>query len=209
MFRPFLALLPILALCSACTATKVLMHSTESDPVALPSGEYHLDPHHWSITFDVDHLGYSRFVMRFDRADAKLDFDAANPERSHLSVTIKAASIDSNVSELDDLLRSDSLLDSAHYPEIRFTARELHRTGKNTGEMMGDLTLLGKTQPVSVMVTFNGGAANPITGDDSLGFSAHAQFDRASFGLSKWYPAVGNQINVAIQAEFIKPQVKN
>ena len=68
--------------------------------------------------------------------------------------------------------------------------------------MDGDLTIHGVTQPVTLDVTFNGGAPNPLTGHHTLGFSATGHFSRAAFGLVHWYPAVGNEIRVRIEAEF-------
>jgi len=188
--------------CASCTAVKVVTHSTSSDPIDAPAGAYHLDPHHWSVTFDVDHLGYSRFVMRFDRVSADLDFHPDDPARSKLTARIAAASLDTNVSELDELVRGPDLLDSERYPEIVFVSRELHPTGKNTGEMTGDLTIHGETRPVTLAVTYNGGAPNPLTGRYTLGFTATGHFSRSDFGLSHWYPAVGREIRVSIEAEF-------
>lgn len=197
-------LLPIglLLLLSACSAARVLTHSVNDDPVAAPSGHYRLDPHHASVTFDLDHLAYSRFVLRFDRLQAELDFHPEAPEQSRLVATIEAASIDSNVAELDTQLRAEAMLDVAHYPEIRFASTSLRRIGKQEGEMTGDLTIAGRTRPVTLEVTFNGAAPNPLSGAPTLGFSAKGAFDRADFGLLQWYPAVGNRINLRIEAEF-------
>jgi len=190
--------------CASCTAVKVVTHSTSADPIDAPSGLYHVDPHHWSVTFDVDHLGYSRFVMRFDRMDGDLDFHADDPGSSSMTARIAAASLDTNVAELDELVRGPDLLDAERYPEIRFVSRQLLVTGKNTGEMSGDLTIHGETRPVTLAVTFNGGAANPLNDKYTLGFAATGHFDRSSFGLSRWYPAVGREIRVTIEAEFEK-----
>ena len=209
MLRRFLAIGAIALSCGSCTAVKVLTHSTTDDPVELPSGAYQLDPHHWSVTFDVDHFGYSRFVMRFDRAKADLDFNAASPEQSRVKVAIDAASIDTNVAELDALVKSDALLEAEKYPEIEFVARELRRTGKNSGEMAGELTIHGESRPIVIAVTLHGGGTNPLNGDETLGFSGNTHVDRAAFGLFKWYPAVGNDIHVAIEAEFVRHPSKS
>ena len=188
--------------CVSCTAIKVVTHSTSADPIDAPAGEYHADPHHWSVSFDVDHLHYARFVMRFDKMDASLDFHPEDPAKSKVTAHIAAASLDTNVAELDELVRGPDLLDSEKFPEITFVSKVLRPTGKNTGEMEGDLTIHGVTQPVTLDVTFNGGAPNPLTSDHTLGFSATGHFSRAAFGLVHWYPAVGNEIRVRIEAEF-------
>ncbi len=187
---------------ASCTAVKVVTHSTSADPIDAPAGDYHVDPHHWSVSFDVDHLHYARFVMRFDKLDAALDFHPEEPSKSKVSAHIAANSLDTNVAELDELVRGPDLLDSEKFPEITFVSKTLRPTGKNTGEMEGDLTIHGVTQTVTLDVTFNGGAPNPLTGHHTLGFSAAGHFSRAAFGLVHWYPAVGNEIRVRIEAEF-------
>jgi polyisoprenoid-binding protein YceI len=207
-FNRFLAIGAVALLGGSCTALKVVTHNPSIDPVDLPTGAYRVDPHHWSITFDVDHLGYSRFTMRFDRAAADLDFQATDPEHSRVEATIDAASIDTNVPDLDSLVKGPDMLDADHYPDIRFVSTELRRTGKNSGEMTGNLTIKGESRPITLAVAFNGGAPNPLTGEDTLGFTATGHVDRASFGLGTWFPAVGDDLHVTIQAEFVRPREK-
>lgn len=203
---PFLSRFAFLFLlglaCASCTAVKVVTHSTSADPIDAPAGAYHVDPHHWSVTFDVDHLHYARFVMRFDKMDAALDFHPEDPAASKVAAHIAAASLDTNVAELDELVRGPDLLDSERFPEITFVSTALRPTGKSSGEMDGELTIHGVTRPVTLSVAFNGGAPNPLTSHHTLGFSASGHFSRADFGLSHWYPAVGNEIRVRIEAEF-------
>lgn len=121
-----------------------------------------------------------------------------------MSVTIDAASIDTNVPLLDKMVKSPSLLDVERYPEIRFVSTKFERTGEARGTLTGDLTIHGVTQPVTLDVTFNGFAPDPLTKKDTLGFSAEGHISRAKFGLATWYPAVGDDIHVRIQAEFDK-----
>jgi polyisoprenoid-binding protein YceI len=169
---------PVLALaCAACTAVKVVTHTT-------------------------DHFGYSRFVMRFDHMEADLDFHPEDPTHSSVKARIAATSLDTNVADLDEMVRSSDLLDAEHFPEITFVSKTLRATGKNTGEMDGELTIHGQTKPVTLTVTFNGGAPNPLTDKHTLGFSATGHFNRSAFGLGRWYPAVGREIQLRIEAEF-------
>lgn len=203
--RKLVALFLVLALCS-CTALKVVTHQVSDDPVKAVAGTYRLDPHHWSVLFDVDHFGYSRFVTRFNKVEAVLDAVPDAPEKSRVRVTIEATSVDTNDPELDRMLTGPDMFDAAKFPNITFVATSIKRTGPKTGEMTGNLTIRDRTHPVTLAVTFNGGAPDPLTGMDTLGFSANGNFDRSLWGLSAWWPAVGNDVHVAIQAEFIKPR---
>jgi polyisoprenoid-binding protein YceI len=186
----------------ACTPLQVLTHSVSQNEAHVPVGRYDLDLDHCSITFDVEHLKYSRFTMRFDRKKGQLDWGEGGLARSSASITIDAASIDTNVPLLDKMVKSASLLDVERYPEIRFVSTKFERTGESRGTLTGDLTIRGATQPVTLDVTFNGFGPDPLTKKDTLGFSAEGHFSRAKFGLATWYPAVGDDIHVRIQAEF-------
>lgn len=199
------ALLAAMLLTSmACTPLQVLTHSVSQNEARVPVGRYDLDLDHCSITFYVEHFKYSRFTMRFDRKKGQLNWNEGGLEQSSVSVSIDAASIDTNVPLLDKMVKSASLLDVERYPEIRFVSTKFERTGESRGTLTGNLTIHGVTQPVTLDVTFNGFARDPLTKKDTLGFSAEGQFSRAKFGLATWYPAVGDDIHVRIQAEFGK-----
>lgn len=192
-------------LLASCTPLRVVTHSVSSAETAVPPGRYELDPHHWSVVFDVDHLHYSRFVMRFDRARAQLDWRAGGLENATVEATLDAASLDTNVPLLDQMVKGTQMLDVARYPQIRFVSTRFERTGATRGTLTGNLTIRGVTQPVTLDVTFNGYAPNPLTKQPTLGFAASGHFSRTQFGLSTWFPAVGDEIDVRIEAEFELP----
>ncbi|CAG4901766.1 Protein YceI [Paraburkholderia gardini] len=198
-------LLTMLATAAACTPLQVVTHTVSTTETRVPAGRYTLDPNHCSITFDIDHFRYSRFTMRFDRKTAQLDWNPGGLDKSAVTASIDAASVDTNVPLLDRMVKSDQMLDVVRYPEIRFVSTHFERTGDSRGTLTGDLTIRDTTQPVTLDVTFNGFAPDPLTKQDTLGFSAEGRFSRSKFGLSTWYPAVGDDVHVRIQAEFVKP----
>jgi polyisoprenoid-binding protein YceI len=203
--RAFCAALAAAGLLWACTPLRVVTHSVSHEATTVPAGRYELDAHHWSVVFDVDHLHYSRFVMRFDRANAQLDWPAAGLDGATVEATLDASSLDTNVPQLDQMVKGTQMLDVARYPQIRFVSTRFEHTGEARGLLTGDLTIRGITQPVALDVTFNGYAPNPLTKQATVGFTASGHFSRAKFGLTTWYPAVGDDINVRIEAEFEQP----
>lgn len=203
MFLPVLLSATLLTV-AACTPVRVLTHTVSQNETRVPPGRYDIDPDHTSITFDIDHFKYSRFTMRFDRKQGQLDWNEGGLDRSSATITIDAASIDTNVPLLDKMVKSESMLDVSRYPELRFVTTYFERTGESRGTLSGDLTIHGVTQPVTLDVTFNGFAPDPLTKKDTLGFSADGHFSRAKFGLATWYPAVGDDVHVRVQAEFVK-----
>lgn len=187
-----------------CTPLRVVTHTVGTDETRVPAGRYMLDPHHWSIAFDVEHLKYSRFTMRFDRAQAALDWKQGGLDASSVEVSIDASSIDTNVALLDKLVKGPDALDAANHPMIGFASTEFVRTGLARGTLKGNLTIRGVTRPVTLDVTFNGYGVDPLTKEDKVGFSAEGAFSRGQFGLATWYPAVGDEVRVRIEAEFAR-----
>jgi YceI-like domain len=69
------------------------------------------------------------------------------------------------------------------------------------GTLTGSSVARVACAPVTLVKHF---APDPLTKKDTLGFSAQGDFSRARFGLSTWFPAVGDDVNVRIQAEFVR-----
>ncbi|BBP99401.1 polyisoprenoid-binding protein [Burkholderia sp. SFA1] len=202
-YKRLIAFLTATAL-MACTPLQVVTHRVSPNEASVPPGRYQLDPHHWNVSFDVDHFHYSRFVIRFDKVTAQLDWNADGMSGSSVRADIDTSSVNTNVPLLDRMLKGPDMFDVARYPAIVFTSTSFQRTGDDKGVLTGDLTIRGTTKPVTLNVTFNGHAVNPLTKQETLGFSADGHFSRAQFGLTTWYPAVGDDVHVAIQAEFSK-----
>ncbi|MEZ5669719.1 MAG: YceI family protein [Alphaproteobacteria bacterium] len=194
------------SLLAGCEAVSVATYRASPDAAAAPAGAYTLSARHADVQFAVWHFAYSRYIARFDRFDAQLDFDPSDPTRSRLTATIDAASVDTGDPEIDAMLTGRQFFDAGSYTQIRFESRQIALTGAQTGTVEGDLTIRDVTRPVTLDVTFNGGAPNPLEPTYVLGFSATATFSRSAFGLANWLPAVGDEVAVTIEAEFEQPR---
>ena len=169
-----------------------------------PSGHYALEKNHANITFKVLHMGYAFYTMRFNEFDATLDLDAAKPEASRVQASITPASLDANNPKLTEHVGTADFLDYAQYPTITFRSTGIEKTGANTGTITGDLTLHGVTKPVVLKAVFNGGGMHPMLKQYDVGFSATTTIKRSDFGVSGFIPAVGDEVYVMIEAEFLK-----
>ena len=167
-------------------------------------GTYVLDRSHANVLFRINHLGYSQYMGRFNTLDAKLTLDAQDLAKSQLTATITPAGVDVNNPELQDKLRAADFFNVAQYPEIRFVSRKIVRTGRNTGTVTGDLTLLDATRPLTLNVTFNNGGMNPYASVYTLGFSATGTLKRSEWGMKALVPHVSDDVTLTIEAEFHK-----
>lgn len=164
------------------------------------AGTYELDPQHTGVLARVSHLRYSYSVFRFDTAAGKLGWDPAVPEKSTLSITVKTASITSNVKGFAEILAGDKFLKSDTYPDATFVSTAFTRTGEGKGKVAGQFSLMGKTRPVTFDVELVG-AGKGFGGSPRLGVHARAWINPQDYGFP---PIFSDPIEIATDAEFAR-----
>jgi polyisoprenoid-binding protein YceI len=179
-----------------------------------PAGPYKLDKAHASLTFRVNHIGFSNYTARFANFDAQLQFDPANPSASSVTATVdpKSLSVNTPPTGFVDELLGAKWLDAAAFPQMTFKSTKVELTGANTARITGDFTMRGVTLPVTLEATFNGGyAGNQYEPQARIGFSAHGSLQRAAFGVKEGVPppgtnfGVSDNVDIIIEAEFNGP----
>jgi polyisoprenoid-binding protein YceI len=165
---------------------------------------YRLAPERSSVALVVPIIGHSYLRMSFRRIDAMLARPIDGAKDPQVTVTIDAASLDANKPFATSIVKSDAVLDVAHYPSIRFASTRFARTTKDTGFLTGDLTIRGTTRPVTLFVTLEQKADRTFYDGESLSFAAEGHFSRATFGLSAWSTTIGDDIHMMIRAEFVR-----
>lgn len=172
----------------------------------LPAGAYRTDPAHSTLHFRVNHLGFANYTAAFERFNADLTLDPADPTAAQLNATIDARSLalpNPPAGFLEDLLGA-GWFDTARYPEITFRSTNVELTAANTARVTGDLTLHGITKPATLDVTFNGGyVGHQFDPNARIGFSARGAFNRSDFGMGYGVPPEGSTMGVSDRVEFI------
>ncbi|MDY6947164.1 MAG: YceI family protein [Pseudomonadota bacterium] len=179
------------------------------EPVDVPAGAYSIDPYHTSITFRVDHLGFSNYTARFKKATAQLQFDPNDLAASSVTVVVDARSletdlVDPKVVDFNAQLLGADWLDGAKYPQITFRSVSVEPTGARTMRINGELTLRGVTRPMVLDAKFNGGyRGHPMDPNARIGFSATGVLKRSEFGISAGIPAPGTKMGVSDEVSVI------
>jgi polyisoprenoid-binding protein YceI len=165
------------------------------------------------IRFTYDHLGLSRQSGRFREIDGRLDFTPTDPESGRIEATIHVAGISTGVPELDQLLKTTDFLDTARFPTAIFRSTGVTKTGDKTGDVIGELTMMGVTRPVTLQVTWNFTGEYPLSainptylGKWVSGFSAKAMIRRSEWGVKRGIPLLSDEIEIAIEAEFLRQE---
>src|SRR5262249_12105478 len=109
--------------CALCATAAPLTDPKGKTLADMPAGLYQIDKNHTHLYFTISHVGFSRTHGRFDRFEGTMDYKPATPPASPIEVKIQTASIDMNVPELENVLRSAPWFDATANPEIVFVSK--------------------------------------------------------------------------------------
>lgn len=167
-------------------ATVTAISMTFGSPAALAEPQtYVFDDEHFSMSFEVMHIGYAPVMGMFRKVEGQFEYDEDTKQLTSGKLTFKSNSVFTNHDKRDEHLRKDDFLNSSKFPDITFEVTGFEVTGDNTGVVTGDLTLLGQTRSVDVDVTLNKSAVYPIGHEEyTLGMTAETTIKRSNWGMT-------------------------
>lgn len=182
------------------------------------AASYKLDVSHTGVTFKIKHLVIATVNGRFDKFEGDLDFDEKANKLTKVDVKIDLDSVNTNDEKRDKHLRNpdffgvrnekDELVEAKRY--MTFQMKEVKMKGKSFDKVIGDLTLNGKTKPVTLQVDFKGVTADPW-GNEKIVFTATTKIARKDFGIDWNKPmekvkgmVIGDDVDVTIEGEANK-----
>ena len=168
-----------------------------------------LDTQHAEVGFSAKHMMVATVKGRFTDVEAEIHLDEQQPEASRVKAVVQAASLTTGNADRDAHLKSADFLDVERFPVLTFESAAVRRTGPDTFELGGDLTIRDVTRPVVLSGEFTGPVKSPW-GDRRSGFSLTGAIDREAFGLT-WNVAmeaggvlVSKTVKLAIDAELVE-----
>lgn len=176
-------------------------------PTGLTSSTWTIDPSHSEAAFSVRHAGIAKVRGHFGEIAGTISV-GDDIDTSSVTATLKADSIDTGDANRDAHLKSADFFDVENFPELTFVSTSVAADGDDYA-VVGNLTIHGVTQVVTLSLEFNGTATDPF-GNERAGFSASTQISRKEFGLT-WNAAletggvlVGDKITITLEISAIK-----
>jgi polyisoprenoid-binding protein YceI len=120
-------------------------------PAAQANETYKFDSSGSTIGFTV-HQFLGTTQGKFSKFNGKIDVDRERPENSSVTTQIDVRSLDTRIKKRDDHLRSPEFFNVEKFPHITFKSRSVKRTGPQSGDILGDLTMHGVTKPITLHV---------------------------------------------------------
>ena len=163
---------------------------------------WEIDPEHFSVAFETEHIGYQSQLGFFLEANGEFHFDPETYEFFPGQIEVEASSVFTNNEDRDEHLRGKDFLNSRRHPVIFFEAREFHPNQQRTGgELKGELTMLGITQPINLLVTLNKSERYPFGHRrETLGVSASAVIARSKWGMN--YGIANGMVGESVKLRF-------
>ena len=207
----------ILALALAASGTLAVTAISAQEQPQVPgapdvsrvqAGDYTLDASHTLVSWQVGHFGFNDYFGLFGQIEGTMTLDPANIGATEFDITVPITSVSVPSEGLrNHLLRpgKDGAAPDFFGPEpeaARFVSTSVRRTSETTAVATGQLTMNGKTGPVTMLVEFSGAGENPMSKAQTVGFHARAQIDRTAWGISYAAPLVDPMVDLEISAAF-------
>ena len=173
------------------------------------TGTWTLDESHTTIAFVARHAMVTKVRGNFTKFNGTAVV-GENLADSKVEVKIDASSVDTRNEQRDGHLRSNDFLAMDEYPTITFVSTEVRPTGAASFDLVGDLTIKGVTQSVTIPFEFEGAATDPF-GNLRAGFEGSVTVNRKDYGIT-WNAALetgGVLVGEKIVLEFEVSAIKN
>jgi len=169
---------------------------------AAEPATFAIDPGHSVITFEILHLGTSTHRGRFQVKEGSIVLDrAAKTGKADVAVDVASVSIAS--SALENILKGERVFNVAQNPTARFVGDAFTFDGAKVASVSGTLTILGKSQPVTLKATRFNCYENSQVKREVCGGDFETTIQRSQFGLGFAPSAAPDDVHLLIQVEGI------
>lgn len=163
------------------------------------AANYTVDPFHTNARFAIDHFATSSNVGGFYGLTGNLQLDVAK-KTGQIDISIPVQNLQTGSTQFTQHLLSPDLFNAAQYPEMRFKSTKFNFRGKKLVSVDGQLTLLGKTNPVRLKVEKFNCYDSPMLKKQVCGGDLSTTIDRTQWGMN-YLVNVGMAKNVRLDIQ--------
>jgi polyisoprenoid-binding protein YceI len=170
---------------------------------AYAADSYTIDARHTFPVFEVNHLGFSTQRGRFNKSSGKITLDIA-AKKGSVDLTIDTASLDMGFDKWDEHMKAEDFFNVEFYPTMRFVSDKLVFKGDKLVAAEGSFTLLDVTKPMRLTVSNFHCAPHPMNKKQACGADVTATLKRSEFGMTKYVPAISDEVRIYSPIEAIR-----
>ena len=141
-----------------------------------------LDPLHSDVSFKIKHLMISNVTGQFSKFDATMESESEDFSDAKMWFQADVASINTNIADRDNHLRSADFFDVENHPHMTFNSTSVEKNG-DSYIISGDLTIRGVAKPIQLNGRYNGSDVDAY-GQTKYGFELEGVLNRKDWGLT-------------------------
>lgn len=164
---------------------------------------YKIDATHSAINYSLRHI-LSKYTSSFTKLSGEITVDRDNLEKSSVTATIDVAALTTDSEGRDKHIKGPDFFDVAKFPSASFKSKSWKKTGENTFDVTGDLTIKDVTKEVVLKTTLLGFGPGMRPGTLLSGWEATTIIKKSDFGLAgpaMLQKALGDEVAITINIE--------
>lgn len=182
-------------------AAVVLVAPVLTFPHSRIAEVYTVDQAHSLLDFTVRLVGLNRVRGNFADWRADFTYDPENPAHSSVTFFAEVASINTEVTERDEHLKSPEFFDAQRFPRIRFQSTSVTPMA-NGVEVEGDLTIRDVTRRIRFPADLLFPEQRDPFGNRRIVFGSKITLNRRDYGVngpSFWSLAIADSVTIEME----------
>lgn len=172
--------------------------------IAASAQTWMVDKAHSGVRFDITHMMLSEVAGNFKNYEAKFTSSKEDFSDATFEFSADISSIDTDNSTRDGHLQGEKWFDAAKNPKMTFKSTSFTKVSGNKYKMVGNLTIKGKTAPVTMDVKFNGPVMDQRSKKQKVGLTATTTIDRTKWGVGdSGNIPVSEEVEITASGEFV------
>jgi polyisoprenoid-binding protein YceI len=156
-----------------------------------------INPQKTRITFEVDAVGWPTTKGNFKAFQGAITVDFKDPTKSAVTFSVQAASVDAGSSSVTNYVKSEVMLNTSAFPEMRFVSSNVEKLSENSLSISGNLTFMGQTRRAKFQVDVD----QRQYAQKQLRFSARGTIKRSEFGFISGQPLISDDVRIIVTTE--------
>jgi polyisoprenoid-binding protein YceI len=171
-----------------------------STAASVRADAYTVDPVHSNTVFHIHHFNAGFVWGLIPNPTGTVNYDAANPDGINFVVSVDISKIFTGNEKRDSDLKGPDWFNVKQFPTMDFKSTAVKKTGDNTYDVTGDLSIHGVTKSVTVPMTMTG-IGKGMRGESRLGFEGEFTINRNDFDMKTLPGAVGDDVVIDVALE--------
>jgi polyisoprenoid-binding protein YceI len=170
---------------------------------AVSAEGWRIDEERTAIGFKIEAAGFPTTRGRFTRYEGRVLLDFDHPAKSFTSFTVSSDSVELGSKTFNDFVKSAALLNVTRFPTLSFASTQVEKLDPHTARITGNLTMLGVTKPVALMVTVE---TEPSGKRRVVAFAATGTLKRSDYGMIFGIPLIDDALEITVKTRALSDE---